>query len=68
MELLDRLKKPKEIPKVLKFKGRTPTEEQRAIIEEAVEEPQILVIGAGAGTGKTTQLEMLAQVLRGNGQ
>lgn len=57
----------------------TPTDEQRAIIEAAralvddhghlvAEFNSVLVIEAGAGTGKTSTLKMLEQVLVGRGQ
>jgi hypothetical protein len=54
---------------------RPPTEEQQAIIDLAVqvlaakgEGTRVLMIEAGAGTGKTTTLRMLADALQGTGQ
>ena len=49
--------------------GYTPTEEQDAILE-AVRQPglTVLVIGAGAGAGKTSQLRMLEVLLPGRGR
>lgn len=50
--------------------GRQPTEEQRAILDAALamNSRGVLVIEAGAGTGKTTTDVMLENVLPGNGQ
>ena len=54
--------------------GMTPNDEQELIlaaaadIDEATECGRALVIGAGAGTGKTATLKMLEQVLSGRGQ
>lgn len=48
--------------------GRKPTPEQQAIIEAVQEDFDVLVVEAGAGTGKTTTLRMIADVLPGNGQ
>jgi superfamily I DNA/RNA helicase len=45
-----------------------PTEEQDVIIETAVSGAKVVVVVAGAGTGKTTTLRFLADNLRGNGQ
>lgn len=45
-----------------------PTAEQQKILDAAVKAPPVLVIEAGAGTGKTSSLRMLADVLKGNGQ
>lgn len=47
---------------------RKPTEEQNAILAAAAKKPKVLVVTAGAGTGKTTTLRMLADNLKGNGQ
>jgi len=52
--------------------GRKPTEEQKAILA-AVREAlngghPVLMVEAGAGTGKTTTLRMIADVANGNGQ
>lgn len=51
-----------------KVAGYTPTEEQAAILE-AVKQPglEVLVIAAGAGAGKTSQLRMLETILFGSG-
>lgn len=52
--------------------GREPTEEQQAILDAGQKIVRqgggVLVIEAGAGTGKTTTDRMLADVLPGNGQ
>lgn len=49
--------------------GYTPTDEQQAILEAAVVPGlEVLVVGAGAGTGKTSVLRMLEEVLPGSGQ
>ena len=49
--------------------GMTPTEEQWAILETAVQVGlKCLVIGAGAGCGKTAVLKQLEQRLPGRGQ
>lgn len=47
---------------------KTPTREQAAVIAAVVEKPKVLVIEAGAGTGKTSTLRMIADSLRGSGQ
>lgn len=54
--------------------GMTPNDEQESIlavaadIDAASECGRVLVVGAGAGTGKTATLKMLEQVLSGRGQ
>lgn len=49
--------------------GMVPNDEQEAILATAVLPGlKVLVIGAGAGTGKTATLKMLEQVLPGRGQ
>ena len=49
--------------------GMIPNAEQESILAAAAEPGlQVLVVGAGAGTGKTATLKMLEQVLLGNGQ
>lgn len=48
--------------------GVVPTREQSAIIDAARAGVNPLVIEAGAGTGKTTTLRMLEEVLPGSGQ
>src|SRR6266566_3512941 len=49
--------------------GYNPTEEQRAVLEAALKVGlKVLVIGAGAGTGKTSTLKMIEEVLPGRGQ
>lgn len=54
--------------------GYTPTEEQKAILTLADElqrseaSGRVMVIGAGAGTGKTSTLRMLETILSGSGQ
>ncbi len=49
--------------------GMTPNEEQEAILATAAQDGlRVLVVAAGAGTGKTATLKMLEQVLQGNGQ
>ncbi len=50
--------------------GYTPTDEQRAILEKVLEilnsdESKVLVVNAGAGSGKTSTLRMLEEVLHG---
>lgn len=45
-----------------------PTEEQAAIIAAAVEGHPVLVVEAGAGTGKTSTLRLIGDAMRGNGQ
>lgn len=46
-----------------------PTDEQQAILDAASQMTEgVLVIEAGAGTGKTSTLKMLEQVLKGVGQ
>lgn len=52
-----------------KVAGYTPTEEQRAILDAAVQDGlKALVIAAGAGAGKTSTLKMLEATLPGLGQ
>jgi len=53
-----------------KVAGYTPTDEQRAILDIAptLRHGQQFVIAAGAGTGKTSTLKMLEEVLPGRGQ
>lgn len=52
-----------------KVAGMTPTEEQASILEVARQSGlKVLVIGAGAGTGKTATLKMLEQTIPGLGQ
>lgn len=49
--------------------GMVPNDEQEAILAAAAEAGlRVLVISAGAGTGKTATLKMLEQVLPGRGQ
>lgn len=54
--------------------GYTPTAEQRDGLEKAVElfsrktGPRVLVLVAGAGAGKTSELKMMEEVLQGRGQ
>lgn len=54
--------------------GMVPNDEQEEIldvsaaIDEAADLGRVVVIGAGAGTGKTATLKMLEQILTGNGQ
>lgn len=49
--------------------GMVPNAEQEDILEAAVDPSlKVLVIAAGAGTGKTATLKMLEQVLSGRGQ
>jgi len=53
--------------------GYIPTDEQKAILEAALEiaqgdGPRVLVIEAGAGAGKTSTLKMIEEVLPGRGQ
>lgn len=53
--------------------GYTPTPEQRTILETVLrvlegDGPQVLVIEAGAGAGKTSTLKMLEEILPGSGQ
>lgn len=49
--------------------GMIPNQEQEDILAVGVESGlKVLVIGAGAGTGKTATLKMLEQVLPGRGQ
>ncbi len=52
-----------------KVGGHHPTDEQNAILD-AVRggPPKVLVIAAGAGTGKTSTLKMLEEIMRGRGQ
>lgn len=50
--------------------GYTPTDEQRAILEAVLNildgnGPKVLVVNAGAGSGKTSTLRMLEEVLHG---
>src|SRR5690349_5962406 len=55
-----------------KTETRKPTAEQQAIIDAArrmfTEGHRVLIIEAGAGTGKTTTLRMLVDALTGRGQ
>ncbi len=53
-----------------KVAGYTPTEEQKAILDIAptLRHGQQFVITAGAGTGKTSTLKMLEEILPGRGQ
>lgn len=49
--------------------GMIPNEEQESIIAAATKTGlRVMVVGAGAGTGKTATLKMLEQVLLGKGQ
>ena len=49
--------------------GMVPNEEQESILAAAAEDGlRMLVVAAGAGTGKTATLKMLEQVLPGRGQ
>lgn len=49
--------------------GMTPSDEQEAVLSAAEARGlKVLVIGAGAGCGKTATLKMLEQVLTGRGQ
>ena len=48
--------------------GKKPTLEQEQILEAAKNVGKALIIEAGAGTGKTTTLRMLADVMKGRGQ
>ncbi len=48
--------------------GKTPTAEQVAIINAVQSGVKVLLIEAGAGTGKTSVLRMLADEVLGNGQ
>jgi hypothetical protein len=52
----------------LTSKKRTPTAEQAAIIDAARSGVKVLVVQAGAGTGKTSTDVMLAESLGGRGQ
>lgn len=51
--------------------GYTPTDEQRAILEAVLDilsdpnAPKVLVVNAGAGSGKTSTLRMLEELLHG---
>lgn len=47
---------------------REPTAEQKEILQAVRQGHPVLMIEAGAGTGKTTTLRMMADVLAGNGQ
>lgn len=60
--LADRLTTPKVTS------GKQPTPEQEKILEAATNIGKALMIEAGAGTGKTTTLRMLADVMPGRGQ
>ena len=56
-----------------KVAGYTPTEEQAAIlklVQQVYRQDgvRVIVVGAGAGTGKTSQLKMIEAVLPGRGQ
>lgn len=57
-----------EAPPAVKTGARKPTAEQELILAEAKKGHKVFIVGAGAGTGKTTTLRMLAEVLSGNGQ
>jgi hypothetical protein len=48
--------------------GKTPTAEQQLILEAVREGHPVLMVEAGAGTGKTTTLRMIGDELPGNGQ
>ncbi len=48
--------------------GYAPTEEQREILRTVRPGLKVVVVGAGAGTGKTSTLKMLEEVLPGRGQ
>jgi len=49
--------------------GMVPNDEQEVILDAASQSGlKVLVIGAGAGTGKTATLKMLEQILKGRGQ
>jgi hypothetical protein len=47
---------------------KKPTAEQQAILDAVQQGHKVLVIEAGAGTGKTTTLRMIGDCLPGNGQ
>ena len=47
---------------------KQPTAEQAEILRAVLRRDKTLVVTAGAGTGKTTTLRMIADTLRGNGQ
>lgn len=56
-------------PVVLKSgKSLTPTPEQALILEAVQQGHIVLVVEAGAGTGKTSVLKMIGETLPGNGQ
>jgi hypothetical protein len=61
--IIERLKPPTG-PK----SDKKPTKEQQVILVEAGKVKKCLIIEAGAGTGKTTTLRMLADVMEGRGQ
>lgn len=48
--------------------GLKPTDEQKAILTAVLDNDPVLIIEAGAGTGKTATLKMIGQTLPGNGQ
>jgi intein/homing endonuclease/ribosomal protein L37AE/L43A len=58
----------KSIEQVTAQPKRIPTAEQQAIIAKAKTQPPILIVGAGAGTGKTSTCVMLEEVIQGVGQ
>lgn len=45
-----------------------PTDEQKAILSAAIKSPSVLALEAGAGTGKTSTLRLIGDILPGNGQ
>ena len=48
--------------------GLTPTAEQEEILAAVQRDDHVIVVEAGAGTGKTSTLKMIGQCLPGNGQ
>lgn len=48
--------------------GLTPTAEQEEILAAVQRDIPVVVVEAGAGTGKTSTLKMIGQTLTGNGQ
>ena len=67
--LLAEKKATESAPLAKQIAGLTPTEEQAAILELARKPGlKVLVVVAGAGTGKTKTEEMLEKVLPGRGQ
>lgn len=56
------------INRVVAAQKYRPTDEQISTLYRALESPPVLVIEAGAGSGKTTTLRLLADVLPGRGQ